>query len=78
MARKKTEPKYFDTDQIKDEVVEIVIPEEKKEELKKKINDEYGLDGNRALKIEICEQIEKINNKYYLHVIKKYIDNLGG
>ena len=46
-----------------EELTEIVLPEEKKEELKKKLNDEYGLDGNRALKLQIIDQIEKINNK---------------
>lgn len=61
-----------------EELTEIILPEEKKEELKKKLNDEYGLDGNRALKLEICDAIEKINNRYYLAIIKKYIDNLGG
>lgn len=35
-------------------------------------------DSDRLLKMQIIDQIEKINNKYYLHVIKKYIDNLGG
>lgn len=70
MARKKT---------VKpEEVTEIILPEDKKEELKKKLNDEYGLDSNRALKLEICDTIEKINNRYYLLIIKKYIDNLGG
>lgn len=39
---------------------------------------EKGLDSNRALKLEICDQIEKINNRYYLLIIKKYIDKLGG
>lgn len=68
MARKKT---------VKpEEVTEIILPEEKKEELKKKLNDEYGLDSNRALKLEICDTIEKINNRYYLLIIKKYLDNL--
>lgn len=37
-----------------------------------------GLDSNRALKLQIIDQIEKINNRYYLLIIKKYIDNLGG
>ena len=60
-----------------EELTEIVLPEEKKEELKKKLNDEYGLDSNRALKLEIIDQIEKINNRYYLLIVKKYIDNLG-
>lgn len=35
-------------------------------------------DSNRALKLEICDAIEKINNRYYLLIIKKYIDQLGG
>ena len=35
------------------------------------------LDSNRALKLKIIDQIEKINNKYYLLIIKKYVDNLG-
>ena len=61
-----------------EELTEIILPEEKKEELKKKLNDEYGLDSNRALKLQIIDQIEKINNKYYLLIIKKYIDKLGG
>lgn len=39
---------------------------------------EKGMDSNRALKLEIIEQIEKINNRYYLLIIKKYIDKLGG
>lgn len=39
---------------------------------------EKGLDSNRALKLQIIDQIEKVNNRYYLQVIKKYIDNLGG
>ena len=39
---------------------------------------EKGMDSNRALKLEICDQIEKINNRYYLLIIKKYIDKLGG
>lgn len=43
----------------------------------KKVPEEC-LDSNRALKLEICDQIEKINNRYYLLIIKKYIDNLGG
>ena len=60
-----------------EELTEIILPEEKKEELKKKLNDEYGLDSNRALKLEIIDQIEKINNRYYLLIVKKYIDNLG-
>lgn len=37
---------------------------------------EKGLDSNRALKLEICDAIEKINNRYYLLIIKKYLDNL--
>ena len=40
--------------------------------------DDSCLDSNRALKLEICDQIEKINNRYYLLIIKKYIDQLGG
>lgn len=36
------------------------------------------LDPNSSIKLEICDTIEKINNRYYLQVIKKYIDNLGG
>lgn len=61
-----------------EELTEIILPEEKKEELKKKLNDEYGMDSNRALKLEICDQIEKINNRYYLLIVKKYIEKLGG
>lgn len=63
MAKKK-KSEYFDLDQVKDEVVEIVI--EQKE------------DSNRALKLQIIHQIENINNHYYLMIIKKYIDQLGG
>ena len=61
-----------------EELTEIILPEEKKKELKKNLNDEYGLDSNRALKLQIIDQIEKINNRYYLLIIKKYIDKLGG
>ena len=43
-----------------------------------KADSETCLDSNRALKLEIFDQIEKINNRYYLLIIKKYIDNLGG
>lgn len=53
--------------------IENVAPEEVKKDI---VNE--CLDSNRALKIEICDQIEKINNRYYLLTIKKYIDNLGG
>lgn len=34
------------------------------------------LDSNRALKLQIIEQIEKINNHYYLATILKYINSL--
>lgn len=34
-------------------------------------------DSNRKIKMEIIDQIEKINNRYYLLIVKKYIDNLG-
>lgn len=54
----------------------IDVATETVEEVKKK--DEYGLDSNRALKLEIIDQIEKINNRYYLLIIKKYIDKLEG
>lgn len=47
---------------------ENVVPEEVKNEC---------LDSNRALKLQIIDQIEKINNRYYLLIVKKYIDNLG-
>lgn len=35
-------------------------------------------DSNRLLKLQIIDRIEQVNNRYYLQVIKKYIDNLGG
>ena len=62
MARKKTVTK------------EEKILEEKSEEIMERV----CLDSNRALKLQIIDQIEKINNRYYLLIIKKYIDNLGG
>lgn len=52
--------------------IENVVPEEVKE------NSETCLDSNRALRLEIVDAIEKINNRYYLLIIKKYIDKLGG
>lgn len=61
----------------------IQTQEEKFEEILESVDavkkkDEYGLDSNRALKLQIIDQIEKINNRYYLLTIKKYIDKLGG
>lgn len=53
--------------------IENVVPEEVKTDVTNEC-----LDSNRALKLEICDKIEKINNRYYLLIIKKYIDNLGG
>ena len=50
---------------------ENVVPEETKNDA------EVKLDSNRALKLQIIDQIEKINNRYYLLIVKKYIDNLG-
>lgn len=35
------------------------------------------VDSNRKIKMDIIDQIEKINNRYYLLIVKKYIDNLG-
>lgn len=52
--------------------IENVVPEEVK------ADSETCLDSNRALKLEICDAIEKINNRYYLLIIKKYIEKLGG
>lgn len=52
---------------------ENVVPEEVKNDVANEC-----LDSNRALKLQIIDQIEKVNNRYYLQVIKKYIDNLGG
>lgn len=49
---------------------ENVLPEEVKTEV------ESELDSNRALRLGIIEQLEKINNRYYLLIIKKYLDNL--
>lgn len=63
MAKKKqTETEKFE------EILESVDAGKKK--------DDSCLDSNRALKLEICDQIEKINNRYYLLIIKKYLDNL--
>lgn len=42
----------------------------------KKTEVESELDSNRALRLGIIEQLEKINNRYYLLIIKKYLDNL--
>ena len=67
MARKKTEKEQ---EAFFEEVIESV------DAGKKKLNEEYGLDSNRALKLEICDAIEKINNHYYLAIIKRYIDRL--
>lgn len=64
MARKKTESEKFE------EILESV-------DAGKKVPEEC-LDSNRALKLEICDKIYKINNRYYLLIIKKYIDKLGG
>lgn len=64
MAKKKTESEKFE------EIINSVDAGKKK--------DDSCLDSNRALKLEICDKIEKINNRYYLLIIKKYIDQLGG
>lgn len=65
MARKKTESEKFE------EILESV-------DAGKKSKVDSGLDSNRALRLEIVDAIEKINNRYYLLIIKKYIDKLGG
>lgn len=63
MAKKKTESEKFE------EIINSVDAGKK---------DDSCLDSNRALKLEICDKIEKINNRYYLLIIKKYIEKLGG
>ena len=63
MAKKKTE--NFELNVTSEEIQKSFIEDVEK-----------GLDSNRALKLEICDQIEKINNRYYLLIIKKYLDNL--
>lgn len=64
MAKKKNESEKFE------EIINSVDAGKKK--------DDSFLDSNRAIKLEICDKIEKINNRYYLLIIKKYIDQLGG
>lgn len=53
--------------------IENVLPEEVKTEVTNEC-----MDSNRTLKLDIIDQIEKINNRYYLLIIKKYIDKLEG
>ena len=79
MARKKkSETEYFDLDQIKDEVVEVVMDKPLVSPASlPKANIAEPEDSNRKIKMEIIDQIEKINNRYYLLIVKKYIDNLG-
>lgn len=55
----------------------IDVAPETVEEAKKKTDVEMELDSNRALRLSIIEQLEKINNRYYLLIIKKYLDNLN-
>lgn len=77
MARKKTVTKE---DKILEEKFEEILDSV---DAGKKVPEEASeyvvnacLDSNRALKLQIIDQIEKINNKYYLQIIKKYIDAL--
>lgn len=74
MARKKkSETEYFDLDQIKDETDKPAVSPASLP----KANIAEPEDSNRKIKMEIIDQIEKINNRYYLLIVKKYIDNLG-
>lgn len=80
MARKKTESEKFE------EIINSVdagkkVPEECLDSNRAKEKSDISpeeLDTNSSLKLEICDRIEKINNRYYLLIIKKYIDKLGG
>lgn len=78
MAKKKTESEKFEeilesVDKGKPSVSPASLPE-----ANIAAGNQFLEDCNRLLKLEICDQIEKINNRYYLLIIKKYIDKLGG
>lgn len=84
MARKKTESEKFEeilesVDKGKPSVSPASLPEANIA-AGKKVPEAIGgyLYSNRELKLQIIDQIEKINNRYYLLIIKKYIDKLGG